>query len=102
MSNKSNINMYYEEVVASMAERAQDDIDNGVEEYEAIATAIDDGLMYYTDQAYVLAFMLQGGFIRWGDTVDWDIIFENLVDDVSNEIRWQKEQKEQKEKENDN
>ena len=75
MSVESNINMYYEEVVASMAERAQDDIDNGVEEYEAITTAIDDGLMYYTDQAYVLAFMLQGGFIRWGDPVDWDIIF---------------------------
>lgn len=98
MAVESNINMYYEELVASMAERAADDIKNGVEENEAIMQAIDDGLMYYTDQAYVLASMLQGGFIRWGDPVDWDIIFENLVDDVSNEIRWQKEQKE---KEND-
>lgn len=66
MSVESNINMYYEELVASVAERAADDIKNDVEEDEAIMRAIDDGLMYYTDQAYIVAHALQNGFIKWG------------------------------------
>lgn len=99
MNNKSNINMYYEEVVSSMAERAADDIKNGVEENEAIMQAIDDGLIYYADQAYIVAHALQNGFIKWGQECEWDAIFEDLYADVSAELG---ELKEAKEKENDN
>lgn len=94
MSVESNINMYYEELVASIAERAADDIKNGVEEDEAIMQAIDDGLMYYTDQAYIVAHALQNGFIKWGQECEWDAIFEDLYADVSAELEELKEEKE--------
>lgn len=94
MSVESNINMYYEELVASIAERAADDIKNGVEEDEAIMQAIDDGLMYYTDQAYIVAHALQNGFIKWGQECEWDAIFEDLYADVSAELEDLKEEKE--------
>lgn len=88
MATESNINTYYEELVASLAERAHDDLKNGGygDESECIYQAIDDGLIYYTDQAYILAHMLQGGFISWGEPISWDVIFENLYDDVASEL----------------
>lgn len=86
MAVESNINMYYEELIASMAERADDDIKNDVEEDEAIMRAIDDGLMYYTDQAYIVAHALQNGFIKWGGEVEWDAIWEDMYADVSAEL----------------
>lgn len=86
MAVESNINMYYEELIASVAERALDDIKNDVEEDEAINQAIDDGLMYYTDQAYIIAHALQNGFVKWGGEVEWDAIFEDLYADVSTEL----------------
>lgn len=94
MSVESNINMYYEELVASMAERALDDIKNDVEEDEAIMRAIDDGLIYYADQAYIVAHALQNGFIKWGQECEWDAIFEDLYADVSAELEELKEEKE--------
>lgn len=94
MSVESNIDMYYEELVASIAERAADDIKNGIEEDEAIMQAIDDGLIYYADQAYIVAHALQNGFIKWGGEVEWDAIFEDLYADVSAELEELKEEKE--------
>lgn len=94
MSVESNINMYYEELVASIAERAADDIKDGVEEDEAIIRAIDNGLIYYTDQAYIVAHALQNGFIKWGQECEWDAIFEDLYADVSAELEELKEEKE--------
>lgn len=86
MAVESNIDMYYEELIASMAERALDDIKNDVDETDAINQAIDDGLMYYTDQAYIIAHALQNGFIKWGGEVEWDAIFEDLCADISAEL----------------
>lgn len=86
MAVESNINMYYEELVQSMAERAADDIKNDVEESEAINQAIDDGLMYYADQAYIVAHALQNGFVKWGGEPEWDAIYEDLYADVSAEL----------------
>lgn len=93
MATESNINTYYEELVASLAERAHDDLKNGGygDESECIYQAIDDGLIYYADQAYILAHMLQGGFISWGESISWDVIFENLYDDVASELEELKE-----------
>lgn len=94
MSVESNINMYYEELVASMAERALDDIKNDVEESDAINQAIDDGLIYYTDQAYIVAHALQNGFIKWGGEVEWDAIYEDLYADIADEMEYQRKEEE--------
>ena len=88
MATECNINMYYEELVQSLAERAYDDIKDGSygDESECIFQAMDEGLIYYTDQAYILAHMLQGGFISWGEPISWDAITENLYEDIAEEI----------------
>ena len=99
MATEGNINQYYEELIASLADRAYDGLKDGGygDESECIWQAIDDGLIYYTDQAYILAHMLQGGFISWGDPISWDTITENLFDDVMNELEELKKQDEEKE-----
>lgn len=86
MAVESNINMYYEELIESIAERAYDDMKNGGDEDECIWQAIDDGLIYYCDQAYVVANALQNGFIEWGKTIEWSDISDMLYSDVSEEL----------------
>lgn len=85
MAVESNINMYYEELIESLAERAYDDVKDGGygDEDECVWNAIDDGLIYYADQAYVVAHALQNGFIEWGKEPLWDEITEMLYSDVS-------------------
>ena len=85
MATESNINMYYEELIESLAERAYDNAKDGGygDDDECIWQAIDDGLIYYTDQAYVVAHALQNGFIEWGKEPLWDEITEMLYSDVS-------------------
>ena len=86
MAVKSNIEMYYEELIESLAERAYDDMKDGGDEDECIWQAVDDGLIYYADQAYVVANALQNGFISWGKTIEWDAIIDMLYSDVSEEL----------------
>ena len=86
MAVESNIEMYYEELIESMAERAYDDMKDGGDEDECIWQAIDDGLIYYCDQAYVVANALQNGFISRGKTIEWDAIIDMLYSDVSEEL----------------
>lgn len=86
MAVESNIEMYYEELISSLAERAFDDMKDGGDEDECIWQAIDDGLIYYADQAYVVANALQNGFISWGKTIEWDAIIDMLHSDVSEEL----------------
>ena len=86
MAVESNIEMYYEELIESIAERAYDDMKNGGDEDECVWQAIDDGLIYYCDQAYVMANALQNGFISWGNTIEWDAIIDMLYSDVSEEL----------------
>lgn len=93
MATEANINTYYEELIAGLADRAAENIeqwDGEPDESEPIWQALDDGLIYYTDQAYILAHMLQGGFIEWGQPVNWDEIIENLFDDVVTELNERK------------
>lgn len=99
MATESNINTYYEELINSLAERAYDDIkDNEGDDYEyeadAISQAIDDGLIYYADQAYIIAHAFQSGLIDWGKDINWDIIWEELYNDVSEELQAIKHDKE--------
>ena len=86
MAVESNIEMYYEELIESIAERAYDDMKNGGDEDECIWQAIDDELIYYCDQAYVVANALQNGFISWGKTIEWDAIIDMLYSDVREEL----------------
>ena len=96
MSVNSNINMYYEELIDSIAERAKDNIaDGGYEdETEAIWQAIDDGLMYYCDQGYILAMAVCRGYISWYKEVNWDEITEMIYEDVSERMETLKEKQE--------
>lgn len=82
MAVESNINMYYEELVVSLAERAKDS--DGSD--DAIAQAIDDGLIYYADQAYIMAHALEQGLIEWGGEVAWDEIYDMLYNDINEEM----------------
>lgn len=82
MSVDSNINMYYEELVASLAERAKDSDGSS----DAITQAIDDGLIYYADQAYIVAHALEQGLVEWGGEVAWDEIYDMLYNDINEEM----------------
>lgn len=102
MATESNINSYYEELISSLAERALENCESWEgepDESEPIWQAIDDGLIYYTDQAYVIAHALQNGFIEWGKAPSWDDITEMLFEDVAEEMEQQKKEKEEGEDE---
>lgn len=77
----------YNAIIRDLAERASDCIKDGEEdETEAINQAIDDGLIYYEDQATIL-----GGYImtycpKWGDSIDWEEVYTMLYDDISAEL----------------
>ena len=77
----------YNDIINDLAERAYDYIKDGTEdENEAINQAIDDGLIYYEDQATVV-----GGYIvkycpKWVDQLEWEDIYMMLYDDVSTEL----------------
>ena len=89
----SNINECYEELISSMAKRAYDNIKDGGygDDSECIWQAIDDELIYYADQGYVLAMAICRGYISWYKEVNWDEITEMLYSDVQEEIDYLKE-----------
>lgn len=78
----------YNSIISDLAERASDCIKDGEEdESEAINQAIDDGLIYYEDQATIL-----GGYImtycpRWGEAIDWEEVYDMLFNDISEELQ---------------
>lgn len=84
MSVQSNIKMYYEELVEDLKERKQWAIEDepSLEPFEAEARAMDDGLMYYADQAYVLAQALMNGTIKWGEPIEWQDVYDMLLEDM--------------------
>lgn len=96
MATESNINSYYEEIIASMAKRAIENCEGWEgeqDESEPIWQAIDDGLMYYCDQGYVLAMAVCRGYVNWYKNISWDEITEMIYNDVVEEMEWQKKQK---------
>lgn len=84
MGVECNINSYYWDLVASLAERAKDS--DGMERGDAIMQAIDDGLIYYADQAYVVAHAIEEGVVVWGGEVAWDNIYDMLYNDINEEM----------------
>lgn len=88
MATESNINSYYWELIESLAERAKDNVEDGGygDEDECVWNAMDDGLIYYADQAYVVAHALQEGYVSWGKTIEWDAIIDMLYSDIKEEM----------------
>lgn len=82
----------YKELIYRMASDAIDAIDyENVENgsgraEELILEAIDNDLIYYSDQALVISTMVERGVIKWGETIDWCEIFEEVRNDVIVEI----------------
>ena len=74
----------YHDIVKDLADRASKehgDIDN------KIFQAINDGLIYYEDQAYVLANALENGIVSWGHDVEWDAVDDMLYSDILDELK---------------
>ena len=93
MSERSNIEKYYEELIESIAERVLDyDNINEENEIDYINESIDSGLIFYQDQAYVLAHALLQGYIKFYAEFNWDEIYQMLLDDVSEEFHKQKQE----------
>lgn len=88
MAIESNINSYYWELIESLAERAKDNVKDGGygDEDECVWSAMDEGLIYYADQAYVVAHALQEGYVSWGKTIEWDAIIDMLYSDIKEEM----------------
>lgn len=88
MSVESNINLYYEELISSIAERAKKNIaDGGYEdETDAIWRAIDAGLIYCRDQAYILAMAACRGYVSWNEDINWEEITEMLFEDINGQL----------------
>ena len=83
---KSNLDSYYEELIGGMARNANEDIKDGVEREEAVWQAIDNGLIFYADQAYIIAQAILSGCIAWGEHVDWEQINDMIYEDVVKEM----------------
>lgn len=81
-----SISEEYSELVGSLAERARLIMDEGAEKEEAVRQAICDGLIYYDDEATVIAHAFVNGLIQWGKEVDWTVIDEDLFEDIYNEV----------------
>lgn len=83
----------YQAIIKDLADRAHDYIKDGCEdETEAINQAIDDGLIYYEDQATIL-----GGYImtycpKWGENINWEEVYMMLYDDIAEELERIKEE----------
>ena len=89
----SNINSYYEELIESIAECVLDYDDiNEENEIDYINEAIDSKLIYYQDQAYVLAHALLEGYVSFYGDFNWDEIYQMLLDDVIEEFHKQKQE----------
>ena len=85
MSVQNNIDVYYEELVDQLKRAANENKAEECDDTEAVSCAIDNELMGYANQAYVLAYALQSGFIKWGEPVEWGEVYDMLFSDVASE-----------------
>lgn len=85
MSAKNTIETQYDEIVEAIAEKAIEYISDNEndEKSECINDAIADYLIYYDDQAIVVAQAIEGEFVHFGRDDDvWRNVDEMLLDDV--------------------
>ena len=86
---QSNINSMYENIIANLAERVRVimDEDGGADnETDAMWQAIDEGLIYTSDQAYVVAHAFCNGLMEWGKAPYWEDIISDLYADIMDEL----------------
>lgn len=88
----SNINSEYEELIASLADRAKLNHEDEPElsRGDCVNQAINDGYIYGSDQAYVVAHALINGILEYGKEItidDWCRLEEDLFCDILDELR---------------
>lgn len=84
---QSNINEYYWETIEDLAERAKSYMEDGTEdEGEAINQAIDNALIYYVDQAYIVSYYMITYCPRWGENLNFEEVSMMLYDDIAKEL----------------
>lgn len=76
---------HYYDIVKELADRVIKY--NGIQDDERFFQAIDDGLIYKEDEAYIIANALENGTISWGYDVEWDAVNDMLYSDIMEEIR---------------
>lgn len=88
MNNKGIMEQYWD-IIEDTADIVIEDMKDTPEDERQglIDEAIDRSLIYYNDQAVVLGAMLIKGVIRFGEQLDWEYVWEEMVEDVYNEIK---------------
>lgn len=54
---------------------------------QCVNRAIDDGFYYSDDEAMVLAWAYENGYIQWGKEIEWSIVDDMLKNDIINLIK---------------
>lgn len=90
---QSNINSIYEGIVRDLSQRAKMIMDEGSlderrDETEIILKAIDEGLIYGSDEAYVIAHAYIEGLFSWNEQIYWEDILETLIDDIADDLKF--------------
>lgn len=82
----------YWDIIENCADMVISDMkDTPEEEWQTlIDEEIDRNLIYYSDQATILGAMLIKGIIKWGQEIEWEYIYEEMLDDIYNEIKEKK------------
>lgn len=96
MSIQNNICEYYNELVESLAERARLNHEEELEKEreECVFQAINEGMIYGDDQAYMLAYAMIEGTVEQGQPVIWADVWAMLEHDVyeASQNEWEDEE----------
>lgn len=85
MSVESNINLYYEGLIDSIASQVGCELqqDPEADEWRLVQQAMDTRLFGMVDQAYILAHAYLEGYVTSdSSTLDWDEVWEMVMEDV--------------------
>lgn len=83
------ISKEYDAIIDELADRARSikSENKELDDDECVRQAIDDGLYYTDDRAYILAWALENGTITWGADIDWWAIETMLIEDILEEMK---------------
>lgn len=77
----------YDAIIGELVDRARSiKSENKELDDDAVRQAIDDGLYYTDDRAYILAWALENGTITWGAPVEWWAVEDMLREDILAEM----------------
>lgn len=82
------INKAYSELIEDLADRANTCHQENPEtdRSECVNIALDEGLMYYSDQLIVIAHYFINGNWSWYQPLDWDTLSDELYSDVYSKL----------------